>query len=75
MGSFVTIWQGLSMDHYHAFILKRIRMFFVSLPHSTLSINDAVISEFKAAVDHYRSPLCDHRPLLIQSQTAMCLCL
>ncbi len=54
---------------------KGIRMLFVSQLHSTLSVNEAVISDFKAAADHYRRPLCDRRPLLIQSQAAPCLCL
>lgn len=49
-----------------------ILMFFL---HSTLSVNGAVISEFKAAADHYHRPLCDCRTFLIQSQTELCLSL
>lgn len=48
-------------------------MFLVSQLSSALSVNEAVISEFKAAADHYCSPLRDGRPLLIPHQTALCL--
>lgn len=54
---------------------KSIRMLFVSQLHSALSVNEAVISDFKATVDHYSRPLCDRRTLLIRSQTAPCLSL
>ena len=49
------------------------RGIFVSQLHSALSVNEAVISGFQEAAAHYRSPLCDRRPLLIQSQTVQCL--
>lgn len=52
-----------------------ITVHYVTQLHTVFSVNEALISEFKAAADHYGRSLCDCRPLLIQSQTLLCLCL